>query len=349
MEGETPAVSDGHVDDPGLAHLADIEVSTDDGPGSQVAADNTPRSEAKAEEGEPEKPSVSDKPAWVSWTQEGGMRIKPGKGYTIDEDGSVVIDPEVAQRIANKRVGRTREEERTAAQRKIAEAEARFQAEKADYERRLAEAAKPATPTAKPWAAKGAPEPSFDDFESVADFTKAMLEWDRAQSAPEAKVEPKPEPTEKPEATPDQEVMKRAVGMVYDVGREKFDDFDAVAGPIQITEALLHETFQSELAPDLLYYYGQHPEELDALLDLEGRALSRAVVKIEQHLLSKDTAAPDADSGNTFQQSPGDEPSKPAPVIKPVKPGASPRRDLSALAQEEDAGPYFDQLRAQGI
>lgn len=311
------------------AAIAGYESTTTDGPREEAPAE--PKTEAKTEDA-PAEP----KPAWVTWTEEGGFRVKPGKGFTIAEDGSVIFDPEVAQRMANKRVGRTREEERAAARRRIEEVERKYQAE---LEALRKGGAQQDADTGKPWAVKGAAKPVLEDFDSVEQWADARDEWRDAQTAP-AKADDKQAADQGGnEPSP----FDAAVKDLFEAGVAKFEDFDAVAGPIELSAAVLEATMASDQAPDLLYFYGKHPEVADELNDLEGYPLLVAIAKAEARM----TATMGGNNGShDTRQSQGTPPPKRevTPVINPVRPGASPRRSLSDLAADDDADGFYAHL-----
>lgn len=318
------------------AAIAGYDVTTSDGSREEApaAADKQAEPAAKTDDA-PAEP----KPAWVTWTEEGGFRVKPGKGFTIAEDGSVIFDPEVAQRMANKRVGRTREEERAAARRRIEEVERKYQAE---LEALKKGGTTPAQEPGKPWAAKGAPEPAYDDFDTVPEYTKAMLEWDRAQRAdgPPTKADDKQAADQ---GAREPNPFDAAVKDLFEAGVAKFEDFDAVAGPIELSAAVLEATMASDQAPDLLYFYGKHPEVADELNDLEGYPLLVAIAKAEARMTA--TMGGNNGSHDTRQQQGTPPPKKEVtPVINPVRPGASPRRSLSDLAADDDADGFYAHL-----
>lgn len=338
MEADTTVVVDTPAPTGMEAAMAAYDVATSDIPAAETSAE---KSDDKVADKVDESVKTDEvRPAWVSWTDEGGFRVKPGKGFTIAEDGSVLFDPEVAQRMANKRVGRTREEERAAARHRIEEVERRYQAEI----EALKKGGSTQAPTDKPWAAKGAAKPSMDDFESVEQWADARDEWKDAQAAqPDLQSQgAKPAKGSPPsdEASGPTE-FDTAVRTLFEAGVERFEDFDAVAGPIELNEEVLRATMASDAAPDLLYYYGKHPEAADELNDLEGYPLIRAIATIEARMTT--SAQPDS----TPSTKPGITPpqrKEVTPVINPVRPGASPRRSLTDLAAADDADGFYKLL-----
>lgn len=319
------------------AAIAGYDVTTTDGPREETPAE--PKAEAKAEpktDGAPAEP----KPAWVTWTEEGGFRVKPGKGFTIAEDGSVIFDPEVAQRMANKRVGRTREEERAAARRRIEEVERKYQAE---LEALKKGGTTPAQEPGKPWAAKGAPKPVLEDFDSVEQWADARDEWRDAQTASAAPAKADDTPAGD-QGGHEPSPFDAAVKEIFEVGVARYEDFDAVAGPIELSAAVLEATMSSDMAPDLLYFYGKHPEVADELNDLEGYPLLVAIAKAEARMTA--TMGGNTNGSHDTRQSQGTPPPKKevTPVINPVRPGASPRRSLSDLAADDDADGFYAHL-----
>ncbi len=327
------------------AAIANYDVATSDGPREEASAESKTEAKTDAPQGDAGK-TADLPPAWVTWTEEGGFKVKPGKGFTIAEDGSVVFDPEVAQRMANKRVGRTREQERQAAQRRIEEVERKYQAEIEALKK--GGGAQQEASGEKPWAVHGAAKPVLEDFDSVEQWADARDEWRDAQTRGPQKAEDvgrgDADRTDAGRAEPSP--FDAAVKEMFEAGVAAFEDFDAVAGPVELNQAVLEATMASERAPELLYFYGKHPEVADELNDLEGYPLLVAIAKAEARMTAQ--AGPTAASGSRDDntRTPGATPPRKevTPVISPVRPGASPRRSLSELAADDDADGFYAHL-----
>jgi len=346
----------------GIDFPADMVSTTSDAPvAAKVEEKPAAKVEEKAADSEPDKPEFK-KPAWVRWTDEGGMRIEPGSGASVDEHGNITIDPEVAQRMATKRVMRTRDEERARADRLLRE-------ERAKFERELAEArGKPKDSsdksTDKPWASKGAAEPDLDDFDTVPEFTKAMIEWDRAQ-----REDPKPDtkddgpkldsdglPTrdsfesdeEWNEAVADAK-FDRAHGehiqAVLKEGAALYEDYQQIVGTLTPPRETLEAILDSDNSAEILYHLGSHPDELEKLQGLSGSRLHKAIGRIEDALSTP--------QGTVVSNAPTATPKgpsiQPVPVIKPTRGAAPPRTNPVELAAQPDADAYFAHLKSIGV
>ena len=346
----------------GIDFPADMISTMSDAPvAAKVEEKPAAKVEEKAADSEPDKPEFK-KPAWVRWTDEGGMRIEPGSGASVDEHGNITIDPEVAQRMATKRVMRTRDEERARADRLLRE-------ERAKFERELAEArGKPKDSsdksTDKPWASKGAAEPDLDDFDTVPEFTKAMIEWDRAQ-----REDPKPAikddgpkldsdglPTrdsfesdeEWNEAVADAK-FDRAHGehiqAVLKEGAALYEDYQQIVGTLTPPRETLEAILDSDNSAEILYHLGSHPDELEKLQGLSGSRLHKAIGRIEDAL--------NTPQGTVVSNAPTATPKgpsiQPVPVIKPTRGAAPPRTNPVELAAQPDADAYFAHLKSIGV
>lgn len=343
----------------GIDYPADMVVTTSDAPAA-AAVEKVAEKAAEPDKAD-EKPEFK-KPAWVRWTDEGGMRIEPGSGASVDEHGNITIDPEVAQRMATKRVMRTRDEERARADRLLRE-------ERAKFERELAEArGKPKDSsdksTDKPWASKGAAEPDLDDFDTVPEFTKAMIEWDRAQ-----REDPKPDtkddgPKLDSDGLPardsfesDEEWNEAVADAKFDrahgehiqavlkEGAALYEDYQQIVGTLTPPRETLEAILDSDNSAEILYHLGSHPDELEKLQGLSGSRLHKAIGRIEDALSTP--------QGTVVSNAPTATPKgpsiQPVPVIKPTRGAAPPRTNPVELAAQPDADAYFAHLKSIGV
>ena len=349
MDGEAVA-SVPSQDGPSDADMAGYEVSTSDIPQAARAESAPPEGEQpKVDKSEPAK-TETPKP-WFAWSQDGGMTVRAGRGVTIGEDGTVSFDPETVRRLANKRVGQAREEERQRYERQLAVERERL---KAEIE---ATAAKPQP--------SDTPKPKLEDYESAEAWEDAVYEWRQARQAalttqatrpadgtaqaPAASLEP---PARKDFASDEaygaavEQYEHRQIALashgIYEAGLQRFEDFEAVAGPLEVSNELMRVVAESDLAPEILYHLGSNAEARDAIDGLEGRDLQRAIFVLENTLKTGANGAPSV----TSTRSPATEaPVKPVDrMIVPVKPAARPTTDLVTMAASEDTGAYFARL-----
>ena len=316
------------------------------------------------------KTEAADKPAWVRWTEEGGMRVEPGKGASIDENGHIILDPEVAQRMATKRVMRVRDEERARGERLVREQ--RERADRLEADLRAAQT-KPADPNSeKPWEAKGVAEPDQDDFDSIPEYIKAMLEWDRAQRGADTSSNNNDgaAPSEAPkradfssQAAHEDALAEHAFKEAYgeamreaiEDGAALYEDFNDVAGPVVLPRTVLAAVLETDNVPEFLYHLGSHPEDVEKLQGLEGTRLTREIVKIEGRLEQSrsDGTTNTASNGTTVTDTntatPKGPSHQPVPVIKPVRAGAAPRVNIIDAASQEDCSSFFGELKSRGL
>lgn len=332
--------------------IASYDVATSDGPSEAAPASeaktDAPQGDAgKKEEAAKNSSDLPPPPGWLEWDREGGgFKVIAGKGFSIDENGDLVIDRDIASRIANKRVSRARAIERDEARKRIEDVERKYQAEIEALKK--GGGAQQEASGDKPWAVHGAAKPVLEDFDSVEQWADARDEWRDAQTRGPQKAEPdtgKTDAGQQAEPSP----FDAAVRDLFEAGLAAFEDFDAVAGPVELNPAVLEATMASDRAPELLYFYGKHPEVADELNDLEGYPLLVAIAKAEARMTAQ--AGPTAASGShdDRRQSQGVTPPKRevTPVISPVRPGASPRRSLSELAADDDADGFYAHLAAE--
>jgi hypothetical protein len=84
-------------------------------------------------------------------------------------------------------------------------------------------------------------------------------------------------------------VVSQAISDVTDKGREKYEDFDELVynEELALTSAVLEIVVLSEIAEDVLYYLGQHPEESATISGLSALKAAREIGKIENLISTK--------------------------------------------------------------
>lgn len=339
----------------GIEFPADMVSTTSDAPAAAVVEKAVekaaePKSEDKSAD---EKPEFK-KPAWVRWTDEGGMRIEPGHGASIDANGNIVLDPEVAQRMATKRVMRVRDEERARADRLLREERAKFERERPA----------PKVDSDKPWTAKGAEKPQLADFDDVEQYMDARDEWRDAQNRKDTPVEKADGPNLDDEGLPtrdsfesDEEWQEAVdekkfalkhgtlIAAMMNEGKTLYEDYDEVAGPVVLSRDALEAVLESDNAAEILYHLGSHPESIEKLQGLEGSRLHKAIGRIEDALHTpQGTVVPNAPTATA--QAPS---LQPVPVTKPTRGAAPPRSNPVDLAAQQDADGFFSHLKSLGL
>lgn len=339
----------------GIEFPADMVSTTSDAPAAPAVVE---KAVEKAAEPKPEDKSADEKPefkkpAWVRWTDEGGMRIEPGHGASIDANGNIVLDPEVAQRMATKRVMRVRDEERARADRLLREERAKFERERPA----------PKDDSDKPWTAKDAAKPQLADFDDVEAFMDARDEWRDAQNRKDEKPT-KDEPRLDNEGLPTRDSFESAeewqeavedakfdrahgdhIQAVIREGEALYEDYKQIAGTLKPTRETLEAILESDNAAEILYHLGSHPEKMENLQGLEGSKLHKAIGRIEDAL--------NTPQGTSVSNAPTATPQgpslQPVPVTKPTKGGAPPRSNPVDLAAQTDADGFFSHLKSLGL
>lgn len=177
-----------------------------------------------------------------------------------------------------------------------------------DLEAQLADATKPkgddkqdkGTPAAD--AAKDDIEPKPEDFDTTADYFKALTKWSKAQLKKELK------------ADADADAQKVANAQVVDrwnkqieSAKAKYKDFDEVMGDTVIGKPVARALVESPDGAELAYYIGKHPEKAKGLKDLkQDREIGIAIgeLRAEIRLSTKSDKKDDANKGSDNQGKP---------------------------------------------
>jgi hypothetical protein len=128
-------------------------------------------------------------------------------------------------------------------------------------------------------------KPKREDFEDDEAFLEALADWkiDTKLKAAEGKEKKVKEDTEEKSVVDEvYEVMDQMI----ETGREKYDDFDAVAmdKDLMITTAMTELILESEISADIMYYLGQNPDEAAEIAKLTPLKIAKRFVEIELKL-----------------------------------------------------------------
>lgn len=151
------------------------------------------------------------------------------------------------------------------------------------------------------------PEPKIDDFPTLDAYIAALTEYKAEKKVREAlgqvdnKIEERLTRTKQEEAAKTEEQRQREVfdnhAARVEAFRAKHEDYDEVV--LQISQAdipvpalLSTHIMNSELGPELLYYFAHHPDELVALCKKNQGPMLVAVGKLEAKLEAGMTTAP---------------------------------------------------------
>lgn len=158
------------------------------------------------------------------------------------------------------------------------------------------EALKP-KPVETPKAASASDsEPSENDFQTHAEYVRALARHEAQKVAKSIQSESRTEAVKTQQQKAQQDFKER-----QEAFRAATPDFDDVVedADIQVSHAVITEIVESERGPELQYYLAKNPDEAKRLSGLAPLALAREVGKIEARLTTsqpvktaKTTSAP---------------------------------------------------------
>lgn len=229
-------------------------------------------------------------------------------------------EPDPPEKKKKKGGFQKRIDELTADKRKLAE----------EVERLRILAEKPAAET-KPAAAAANvsdAEPNEDDFESFAEYTKALVRWERDQERKAERAEAqKREAAEKAKSLTDKYTEREAA---IKAELPDYDEVMAEAADIGVSPALAEALLESDIGPRIAYHLARNPAEAQRLNALNALQAAREIGKLEATLTSSSSSG-----------APKQKPLSKAPTpIKPItasKPVATNNIADAALADDFDA------------
>lgn len=152
---------------------------------------------------------------------------------------------------------------------------------KANYELAQKELEKLRTPAASAFA-EGAPDPSkFTGDNALSEYTKAVTEWAKGESAKELTAKQQHE-----QFTRREKEITESWETSVDKGAAKYEDFEQVVGDMKPDTAWKIAIMQCENADDVAYYLGKNMTEARRIIGLEPLAQIREIGKLEAKLLA---------------------------------------------------------------
>ena len=144
------------------------------------------------------------------------------------------------------------------------------------------------------------PEPNVDNYDTVAEYTQAFVDWKLKNST--AEMEKRIEAKIKSEQ--DRAQINATVESKIADGRERYKDFDKVAlkPDIPYSETMAEVVRESSMTADLGFYFGINPEEAKRVAVLSPTQCAKEIGKIEAALeqafamRTADDTAPDNDA-----------------------------------------------------
>jgi len=266
-------------------------------------------------------------------------------------------------RSAEKRIAELTKERYLAEGRAQAEAEARkaLEARLAKLEQTMAAKPAAAAPENKPPA-----EPRREEFTSVVDYLEAKLAWQRdtdrrdyenklAEALAKNKTasDKAAEERERKQAeTAAQQSLSRTITEKIADARTRYEDYDdVVTDEVAVSEAMVAALQRSPNFPDLQYYLGKHPEEIERLLPIQDPSqvlleFGKITAKIESQQTAATPAKPRPASSETVTSTVRTAPKPPTP--ERPRPTAN-KQDYDYWDQEGSASQReYERMRAEG-
>lgn len=148
---------------------------------------------------------------------------------------------------------------------------------KAQFDLAQKELEKLRTPAASSVA--GAPDPT--KFTDIAEYTKAVTDWAKGESAKELTAKQQHE-----QFTRREKEITESWETSVDKGAAKYEDFEQVVGDMKPDTAWKIAIMQCENADDVAYYLGKNMTEAKRIIGLEPLAQIREIGKLEAKLLA---------------------------------------------------------------
>jgi hypothetical protein len=163
------------------------------------------------------------------------------------------------------------------------------------------------------------PEPQPSQFTDMAEYAKSLKEWAGQKALNEAKAARETE-----QAVKDREAATKAWNARIKAAQEALPDYDekVKASPVQVSDQMRDAIVESEVGPQILYHFAEHPEAAEAMGKLTIKAMLKEFGKLEDKIGS--AGKPQAKSGNgAASASTVAEISKAPAPISPLKGGSA--------------------------
>lgn len=205
-----------------------------------------------------------------------------------DTDTEADSDEQPKKSGADKRIEKLLKRE-TAARREAEELRARL----AELEAKVtAPVEQKVDPQPKQIEIKLPAEPQPEDFNTNADYVKALVKHEREVARLEAEAKQKTADNQAAQVKAQQHLND-----AYSRGTEKYDDYAEVVNSVKIkpTNEMVSYVLSVDQPEDLIYHLSQNTDEMEAITKLTGTNLVRALAKVEARLSpvsKKSVAAP---------------------------------------------------------
>jgi len=161
---------------------------------------------------------------------------------------------------------------------KASELERQLEVERADKER-LLQLNKPKTQEKQPADNSGEPNP--DNFETYAEYNKALVRYEAKLIRDEEKQQEAEQRTRSEMAEAGKNFEKKV-----ELAKSKYDDFDEVFDPdLQVSGAMQAVMLDSDVGAELAYYLCKNPNEAAEIANMHPLQATRKMALIEAKLL----------------------------------------------------------------
>lgn len=313
-EAETAVHADGEIstDDMGFDPNFDggaerQEPANTDDPAEGAEKPGEEAADAKGGEGEPgdaaDKDSDDDKFEPIK-----GRFLPDGRYEITDANGKrQVLDAEkmAPGKLRSRAWYEALEQRATAAEQRAQQLENERAKEVAELKAQFEQRETEQRVEAKPWTAKGAEQPSIDNFDSVEAWSVANHEWLQAQNAPEAAPEaPAAEPAKQTADPAQDESVKQfqpRITEMVKVGKEKFGDefvkncIDPDVTPFDTYMLSFLDVEFNDTSVDLLNHYGKNMDAAWQVRELlRAGNTAQAIREVAKHEVAAMTATPNS-------------------------------------------------------
>jgi len=139
-------------------------------------------------------------------------------------------------------------------------------------------------------------KPVAEDFEDTSDYLEALTDWKVKEALRVQQIDVS---TETDEAKDKQVIddIEEEIESIANRGRDKYEDYDTLVFDknLILTENMIEAILLSEIADEILYHLGQHPDKAAMFGELSAIKVAREIGKLEVEL-EADIPKPNASS-----------------------------------------------------
>jgi phage-related minor tail protein len=156
-------------------------------------------------------------------------------------------------------------------------------------EKRLAEAKQPAATTQEPEQPPvPAKRPIVDEYNTYEEYVEALTDYKVTQ-----REQAQREQAERKAAEAELETKRTTYANRLEAAKQRYADFDeamADAADLKITRVMQEAMYESEVGPDLAYFWANNPNEVERIAKLSPLQAAREIGKLELRLAPKESA-----------------------------------------------------------